>query len=445
MNDQFQFCKTLLIACFTVGYATSAFSLDEEVIVYKIKTGDTFHQLAQKYMQAPVDTAAVQKANQLSDINRLTVGSELRIPRRMLKHTPAKATVMSISCANPIRLVNNKPLAVGMALREGAILEVPPECHVSLLLEDSSIIRLPSGANLKIAVLRKNSIESVPEVRLDLTQGRIELDVNKNRGDKAPFEVRTPLSVMGVRGTEFRVGYSPDEQSGQVEVLGGLVETRGRSDANSQPIGKGFGVPINSAGNSEAIEKLLPPPTYVGHQITSGKTPSYVVQLSPIPQANYYIANTAATANLSGTRNAENLLAPELFIPRLTKQSVFYQLTSVSNTGLVGTEQYYAFCAPSTEASGARCSAVFDAPLADNSPITFSLSRMKDEVMQQMVQTQNLQARNGRFSVQGLPPGHYHWTLSYAVPQSGSSSANDNTVRQSGAFELIALPSSNKP
>lgn len=407
-----------------------------DVITYKIKAGDTFNKFAQKYLTQPVDLAAIQKFNQINDINQLAIGAELHVPRHMLKHALAKATVMSISCANPIRVSNNKPLTVGAVLREGAVIDVPPECHVALLLEDSSVIRLPSGATMQLTVLRKNLLESVPEVRLDLTRGRVELDVNKDRGNKAPFEIRTPLSVMGVRGTEFRVGYSPDDKAGQVEVLGGIVETKGRADTQSRPITKGFGVPVDANGKALDIEKLLSPPTFVSAEATTGNMPSYVVRLNPIDKAAYYVANIAATANLSGARSSENLLAPEIFISRLTKQASFYKLSSVSHTGLVGTEQYYAFCAAANTAT-ARCSTLFDAPLADNAAITFSLTHVNAGEPQRIVDNQSLQAKNGRFAVQGLPPGHYQWTLSYVLA--------DSNIRQSGAFELIALTPATAP
>lgn len=412
------------------------------VIVYKIKAGDTFNKFAEKYLQAPVNVAAIQSANQLHNINQLTIGSEIRVPRSMLKHTLAKATVMSLSCAVPIRLGNQKSLGIGTVLREGAVIEVPPECHVSLLLEDSSVIRLPSGAVLKLSTLRKNLIETAPEVRLDLTRGRIELDVNKQgRNANIPFEVKTPISVMGVRGTEFRVGYSPEDKSGQVEVLGGVVETRGNADTQARPITRGYGVPVNEQGQALDIEKLLPPPTYADTQLTSGKTPSYVVRLNPVANANYYIANVASSANLSGTRSTENLLAPEIFISRLGKQALFYQLTTVSASGLVGTEHHYAFCAPHADMAAPRCSAVFDAPLADNGPIVFSLSRVIDGTAQALVQTKQLHAKNGRFAIQGLPAGHYQWQLAYDLPPTPGTPTSDTTVRQSGTFELIALPS----
>ena len=438
----------LFIAAMSLGvFAQSKDSADEpSVISYKIKTGDTFSKLAQKYLQQPVDMAAIQKANQLKNIDMLPVGAELLIPRHIVKQSASHASIMSLSCATPIRIADaSKPLAIGAVIREGAIIEVPPECHVSLLLEDGSVIRLPSSAALKITTLRKNALESAPEVRLDLTRGRVELDVHKGRAKTTPFEIRTPLSIMGVRGTEFRVGYSSEDNAGQVEVLGGIVQTRGSTDTKARPITKGLGVPIDGDGKALAIEQLLPPPAFESAIATAGSQPSFVAKLTPIPLANYYVVDSANTANLTGNRSSHNLLAPELFIPRVTKQAAFYQLTSVSASGLVGTERHYAFCAAPNDGKAARCSAMFDAPLADGIPISFALSRTVDGTAQHLVQTDTLQARNGRFAIQGLPAGHYSWTLSYRMAPSQDAPTSDTVIRQSGAFELITLSASHKP
>jgi hypothetical protein len=186
-------------------------SYEPSFIVYKIKPGDNISKLAQKYFIQSADLEEIQKANQLQNIDLLKIGANLNIPRQLVKTKQSSATIIGLSCATAIRVDSStKPLSVGSVVAEGAIIEVPAECHASLLLEDGSVIRLPSSASLKITTLRKNALESAPEVKLDLARGRIELDVNKNRSKSTPFEVRTPLSIMGVRGTEFRVGYSPD-------------------------------------------------------------------------------------------------------------------------------------------------------------------------------------------------------------------------------------------
>lgn len=435
MNKTLVFLLSACLAFYAV--AQSKDNNDEaSVIVYKIKSGDTVHLLGQKYLQRPLDISAIQTVNPRLNLDQLTIGSEINIPRQLVKHTPSKATVMGLSCGSAIRVGNStKPLAIGSMLHEGALIEVPAECHVALLLEDGSVIRLPSSATLKISSLRKNALEAAPEVRLELARGRVELDVQKGRAKTTPFEIRTPLSIMGVRGTEFRVGYSPEDHAGQVEVLGGVVQTRGTADEQSNAITKGLGVPIDSTGKALAIEKLLDAPVFASVQRTPDAPPSYAVKLTPVPKAHYYIANLANTANLVGQRHTQHLLSPEIFISSLTPQASFYQLSSVSQTALVGTERTYGFCATATT-QPQRCSAIFDASLANTNPISFLLTRAINGGTEEVINTQGLQARNGRFAIRGLPAGKYSWALSYAMAQD----SNTTIIRQSGEFELIVIP-----
>jgi hypothetical protein len=425
------------------GYAQPKDAADDQTIItYIVRAGDTLAKISQRYLVAGADLGSLQKSSLLKTLNQLPVGLELEIPRELVRFSPSIATVMGLSCASSIRLNNSpKPLEIGTRLQEGAVIDVPPECHVALLLEDGSMIRLPSSATLKITTLRKSALESAPEVRLDLSRGRIELEVHKGRAKTTPFEIRTPLSVMGVRGTEFRVGYSPEDQSAQVEVLGGVVQARGAKDNNALEITKGLGMPIDGKGKSLGVEYLLDAPRIQTIDITKSAQPSFVARLQPVALAQYYIADSSSTANLSGTRSSQHLLSPEFFIPRLSKQATFFQLTSVSQSELVGTERNYAFCSATGDGKSARCSALFDVPLADNGTIAFVLNRIQDGVSQPVVNTQNLQARNGRFSIQGLPSGQYAWTLSYSMRPTQPATAVTTTVQQSGMFELITVSS----
>ena len=167
-------------------------TVEQPLIVYKIQTGDTLSQLSQKYLRQPADLTAIRSLNHLRSIDLLPAGELLKVPREAVKQDPSHATIISISCARMIRAGSPlKPIYIGTVLEEGVVIDIPAECHVAMRLEDSSIIRLPSSAAIKISVLRKNAMESSPEVQLDLVRGRVELEVYKGRSKTTPFEVRT--------------------------------------------------------------------------------------------------------------------------------------------------------------------------------------------------------------------------------------------------------------
>jgi hypothetical protein len=140
---------------------------------YKIKAGDTFNKIANAYLRPEADLAQVAQINQIKDLDLILAGAELQIPKSFIKDSPTNATVLNLSCAAPIRLLNNQTeLSVGQKIYEGAVIDVPAQCHATLVLEDGSLIRLPSSAAVKVATLKKNLLQSAPEVKLELSNGR---------------------------------------------------------------------------------------------------------------------------------------------------------------------------------------------------------------------------------------------------------------------------------
>jgi LysM repeat protein len=411
----------------------------KSLVSYKIKAGDTFEKIGRTLLNNQASLNEIIQINEFKNPNVLSVGTQINIPRGMLKNMPSKASIMGLTCAQPIIFgTSNKPLSTGQKVGEGDVISVPPECHVSLLFEDGSVARLPSSASLKITRLRKNVLEPAPEVQLDLTQGRIEINVKKARSTGSPFEVRTPLSIMGVRGTEFRVGYSEDGQSGQVEVLEGTVQTQGSHDTNSQPVRMGYGVPINEKGTSLPIEKLLDAPKLSVASNIEGSSTAYILRLTPIDHAQRYVVESTPSANAAGQITSERLLAPEMLVGRLGRQIMFYKFAAISKTELIGKESHYGFCL-SAEAGTTRCNALYDVPLADGLPIQFNIVRIDATGNKtELINVDRLKARRGRFTIQGLIPGQYNWSLSYQLPSSDQNQP-PTLVKQVGDFELVAI------
>jgi LysM repeat protein len=427
-----------LLAAHAHAYSVLPSHEAQDLITYTVKSGDTLLELSRKYFVSSLGISQVARINQLEDADRITVGQTLSIPRQSVKHWTSIARVMGMSCASSYTAEQGSTrLAVGMPLQEGALIKVPAGCHTALLLEDSSIVRLPSGAVLKLSTLRKNALEKAPEVRLELATGRVELDVMKERSPLTPFEIRTPRSVMGVRGTQFRVGFSPDTQGSLVEVTQGVVKTQGAADAEFVDLTQGMGITIDASGKASVPETLLPPPRYTSFSKSPNHQTELSVQLQHMDNAGSFQADIATTANLSGLRQTQQWTHPEFKIDRLINQAMFYQVAAISKNGLVGTPALMAFCAAPISAEQARCSAVFETPLAEGASITFTLNRQNGAAQQEVIRTGHLTAVNGKFAVKDLQPGHYSWSLSYPLAK---ASADQAGVNQSGAFELIALP-----
>lgn len=406
-------------------------NMDQTNLVYRVKVGDTFDNIWSRFVLPDSDRQQVMQLNQITNVVRLSVGSELLLPRHILRFTPAVANVMSLTCSQPIVAGPlSKILTVGTGVTEGDVVRVPADCHVTLAIEDGSIIRLPSSATLKFTALRKNVLEDEPEIRLDLVRGRVEISVQKNRSNSTPFEVTTPKSVMGVRGTEFRVGYSPEDGSAQVEVLTGTVSTQGVQDAQEQNVKKGYGLPIDSTGRAQDLEQLLPSPKFAFTQRIMPPTPGRWLNLAPMDEAKTFIASRANTANLGGTLYIQSLKVPRVPVGYLEENAVFFEFMAIAKNGLYGQPIRYGFCQPTHPSD--RCNVFFDVPLADNTPMTIDLDQMQQaQSTTSVIKGQIIKARRGRFSIQNLIPGHYQWSLRHQL--------RDTNIIQSGQFELIAI------
>jgi hypothetical protein len=116
-------------------------------------------------------------------------------------------------------------------------------------------------------------------------------------------------------------------------------------------------------------------------------------------------------------------------VGRLDENAVFYQFAAISESGLLGQTRQYGFCQPIN--SNERCNAVFDVPLANGIPMTIALTRQVQGQSVPVIKPHTIEAKNGRFLVQGLPMGRYEWVLSYPL--------NQSQVVQTGAFDLQVL------
>ena len=429
----------LAVLCKSAISQIESKNADPALIFYKIQAGDTLIKLSKKYLIQPANLEAIQRLNKLKSIDLLPTGKLLKIPREAVNQSPSQAIIIALSCSRPIRAgLPLKRISIGSTLNEGTVIDIPSECHASILLEDGSIIRLPSSSAIKLSTLRKNPLETTPEVRLDLVRGKIELEVDKSRTQTTPFEVRTPLSMTGVRGTEFRVGYSSTEQAGQVEVLGGSVGAMGVNDTEFKTVEKGQGMPLDDSGKSLPVEKLLNPPVFERAQLAEPNSTSFNIKLSTRShtQAKHYITVAGKSTNLLDNRTVSTLLEPEITTPDLTLNAHFYQFSTVSKSGLMGPYRQYGFCIVPNDVKQGRCKATFDAPMTENVMIEFSLIRKTPTSTQEFVSTQKLQSRNGQFTIEGLPSGHYNWSMSY---KANDIESTPTTINQSGSFDLITL------
>lgn len=412
----------------------------EKTITYVVKAEDTLSNLAKQYLQSSSDMVIIQTINKIENPNLLPIGLELQLPRNLLKYKPAMARVTSANCELDLATDDQSKLVkVDSLITEGNIVDVPTGCAVDLRLEDGTLIRLPSSSAVKVTRLRTNVLETSPEVVLDLTKGRIDLNVQKPRSRGTPFEVRTPISVMGVRGTEFRVGVAPDNTA-RLEVLGGEVQMQGSSDTEGRALTAGQGVIINSSGHAGKTE-ALPGRPKLTQSFADTKSNSVKLQFATDPHSKQFALKTSPIANRVDEQT-DRIIDSTTQLVHAGKEAVFLKIAGVTNNGLTGFDQAYAFCVPEDDATPQKCNLNFESLPADGIPISFRLVRVDENGETELLNTQSLKAKSGKFKLRGLKSGHYRWTLSYNGMQ---TDGKRQKVEQTADFDLLALSKQSPP
>jgi hypothetical protein len=106
------------------------------------------------------------------------------------------------------------PAEVGMKLTEGSVLKTGAASMVLLYLEgvsETADVEIKENTELRIEELYEDRDSSEQTTLLDLALGEILITSQKLRSEKSQFEVKTPTSIVGVRGTTFSVIVEKEE------------------------------------------------------------------------------------------------------------------------------------------------------------------------------------------------------------------------------------------
>ena len=321
--------------------ATSANAEVGGTLQYKVQPGDSLRTIAYNYFVNSRDKVAynaVWKLNHLQNPDRLTVGSTLFIPRQYLSVVPARALVAAFR--GTVTYGDNHPVKVNTVLTEGARIETGPNSSVSLTLEDGSLIALPSQSSFILEKLRLVLISGELEHVFRLDKGRSEFTVSPTRGPAGRFQVKTPVSVSAVRGTEFRVEVEEGGASSINAVLKDDVEVTGKVGA-ALDLKEGFGAKTDNKGVGKPI-KLLPYPE-VQLPVYHHPDGSLSFVIRPIDGAAKYRLQIASDLTFTDVREEKVSDKPLFSIPTAPIGNYYVKVTAIDPQGIEGLQHIYPF------------------------------------------------------------------------------------------------------
>ena len=244
------------------------------------------------------------------------------------------------------------PLQEGMSIDEQEGVKTSPSAFVSLSLGDGSRVVLPSSSQI---TLHLNEEHSIPQVILE--QGQVESYVIKRASDHDRFQIVTPVGVLGVRGTHFRVR-NDDGGEALLEVLNGQVAVN-RDEKTSgfhpaRPVAKRpkgveadevqvmarQGLRIQKQGTLTPID-LLPAPRLLGQAGQTGNVPVWQLIMRPIEGAKRYRAQVATDAAFLDIKQEQFSSTPEVKFSGLKAFFYHVRLSAYDAQGLEGETGVY--------------------------------------------------------------------------------------------------------
>jgi hypothetical protein len=263
---------------------------------FTVLPGDTLIGLSRQVFVSAAAWKEIAALNRLADADRIRPGQVLMVPARLMRSTPRAARVEAAH--GEVRRQGpggEAPLRAGDLLAEGERVGTGSAGSVVLRLADGSRVRLGPAADVALARSRSVGGRQAAEALaadpaapitepardgffiggLRLISGVLEVLASPLRRAR-PLEVETPTAVIGVRGTEYRVGLTgPEEASATVaagtaraEVLGGTVRVDRMAAAAAAPagadVGGGFGATVSATDTAPRVRALPAAPDLSG-------------------------------------------------------------------------------------------------------------------------------------------------------------------------------------
>ena len=262
-------------AIFLIAASASLSSLaqapdKEPSLVYTVRPTDNLIKFTRDMLVNPKAWPEVAKFNQLKDPDVLSIGQKLNIPLRFLKSKPANGKV--ISAEGDVTL-GGSAMQPGAALADGAKIKTGPNSSAVIELGDGSRVKILPGSLAEIVSNRDYAMRDASRSGstnwfsglMRLTEGALEALASKTANRATPLKIETPTSVVGVRGTEFRVAFDdPLGKAARTEVIEGLVRADNPAQASGADLPRGTGAVVKPTEKEVKVVLLLPAPDLSG-------------------------------------------------------------------------------------------------------------------------------------------------------------------------------------
>lgn len=316
-------------------------SVQRDGILYVTRAGDTLSSIAKQFTTRQDHWQVLGRLNSIDKDTALAIGTRIRIPADLLQDEPSEAALIALSGSIVASSAQGQSvlLGIGSRITEGMQITTGNNSFLTMLLPDQSRISVPSNSHIRIAKLRTTLYTRSPRTEILLLNGRIESKISPLEQNKGRFEVRTPLAVAGVRGTDFRVAVGNNGTA--TAVVSGKVEVGRPSQRGNLLLGAGEGNLTDAKAVGKPV-KLLPAPQLAGRPAPLHPAGARF-RLTPVPGAARYHVQVATDQQAQAILMERYASEPQLQFDGLAAGSYFARISAIDKQGLEGLASIRAF------------------------------------------------------------------------------------------------------
>lgn len=397
--------------------APGTIALGSAAITYYARAGDTLSSIATRLTTRSGNWVALGKLNHISKDISIPIGTGIVIPADLLPDEPNQGRIIAFSGQVTASAANGDKIRVvaGAILQEGAELETGGNSFLTLALADQSRVSLPSNSHIRLSKLRMARYTKSPRTEISLLQGRVESHVTPLGGNKGRFEVHSPFSVTGVRGTHFRVVLNHQQLAN--EVLSGNVEVGRPGAPAALTLTGGQGNLVRADQIGRALD-LLPPPRLAGvSSVAAGAALRF--ELLPVSGARAYQVQIASDSEAQNILTESRAATPQINIQGLPDGTYFARTSAIDAAGLEGMSRSSRFVLPTAvpvpPASGRASATLSWVGTAGAQAYRLRIARDPDF----RVLVDEVELASPRYVNPDLEPGRYYWQVAAVSMRNG--------------------------
>lgn len=446
---KFSTLAAALLAAYMVNVLAAAGAPESQLnqsddVRHVVAKGDTLYGLAQQYLPSASMWPALQHHNAIRAPHHLRPGQVVFIPASLLATQPVTATVDFVH--GSVKAATGPatpavPVATGSQLAEGTQLQTGADGYVSVRLADGSLIKVQAGSDVTLERMRRRTATGDTSLGIGLQRGSVQSTVTPKNTRGQRFDIRTPLAVASVRGTEFDVSVA-DNGNTATSVTQGVVAVRAPAHAKEKPeqgslgadLQEGEGNAVTREGSLGKTMQLLPAPDLSALPAVLEDAENATFDVPAVPQAATYRVRIAQDEALVQVVRNASFASAQFRFDGLPDGRYFVGVRGVDTSGILGKEAHAALVVKvlptppppfyQSPTAGAQVSGAQVALLCTEVPGVkwFHIQVAAGEDFSHPVVNENRLSACG-YTTQQLAPGKWYWRVA-----SVSQRANGQTL-----------------